>query len=226
MSSRRVVLLRHGRTAWNAERRFQGQLDPPLDDVGRAQAHEVAPLIAALDPDLIVSSDLRRAAETAAVVAEYVGLPVRLDPGLRERDLGHWQGLTRDEVRARYPDEFARWSAGLDVTERGGESREATADRAEAAFEALPAAGTVVLVTHGGTSLALASRLLGFTNGLRTLGSLANCHWSELNRNDSAAVPDGGERWRLRAHNVGAPGTVVPLPRHPAVAEEASDAEA
>jgi probable phosphoglycerate mutase len=104
---RRVLLLRHGRTRWNAQRRFQGQADPPLDDVGRAQAYEVAALVAALEPQLIVSSDALRAAQTAAPLAEITGLPVQLEPRLRERSLGHWEGLTREEVQERYPDEFA-----------------------------------------------------------------------------------------------------------------------
>ena len=67
---RRLVLLRHGRTAWNAERRFQGQADPPLDDVGRAQAYEVAALVAALEPDLLVSSDALRAMQTAVPIGD------------------------------------------------------------------------------------------------------------------------------------------------------------
>ncbi len=71
--SRRVVVLRHGRTEWNAERRFQGQADPPLDEVGRAQAYEVASLIAAMRPAVIVSSDLQRAAQTAAPLAQVCG---------------------------------------------------------------------------------------------------------------------------------------------------------
>ncbi len=224
MPPRRAILLRHGRTAWNAERRFQGQLDPPLDEVGRTQAHEVAPLIAAMEPHLIVSSDLQRAHQTALIVGKYAGVSLVIEAGLRERHLGHWQGLTRDEVREQYPDEYQRWAAGRDVTERGGETREATADRAEAAFDALPDVDTIVLVTHGGTALALASRLLGFTNGLRSLGPLANCHWSELVRREPDAA--GTERWMLRSHNVGVPGPVIPLPKQPIEADDASDAEA
>ena len=108
-------MLRHGRTAWNAERRFQGQADPPLDEVGRAQADEVAGLLAALRPSVIVTSDLLRATQTAAPLGELAGVDVQVDPRLRERSLGHWEGLTRDEVQERYPDEFADWIAGRDV---------------------------------------------------------------------------------------------------------------
>ncbi|MDT4973237.1 MAG: glucosyl-3-phosphoglycerate phosphatase, partial [Pseudonocardiales bacterium] len=116
--SSRVFLLRHGRTSWNAERRFQGQADPPLDDVGRAQAYEVAALVAALSPGVLVSSDAMRAVQTADPIAEITGLEVLVDARLRERSLGHWEGLTRDEVAQRYPDEYADWIAGRDVSRR------------------------------------------------------------------------------------------------------------
>ena len=141
VTSRRVVLLRHGRTAWNAERRFQGQADPPLDEVGRAQAYEVAALIAALRPGLLVSSDAIRAMQTAEVVAEASALPVVKEPRLRERNLGHWEGLTREDVAERYPDEYADWMAGMDVSRRGGETREEVAARAERRLRRAAAGG-------------------------------------------------------------------------------------
>ena len=200
----RIVLLRHGRTAWNAERRFQGQADPPLDEVGRMQAYEAAALVAALRPDLLVSSDLRRAADTATPLSQLTGLPVRSDPRLRERSLGHWEGLTRDEVGQKYPEELAQWLAGQDVTSRGGESREDVATRALTAVAELPAVGLAVLVTHSATAMSLCGALLGVPQRVRVLGPLANCHWTELRRDESG--------WRVWAHNVGVPGTVVPLP--------------
>ena len=89
---RRIVLLRHGRTEWNATRRYQGQADPPLDEVGQAQAIEAAALVAAMRPDLLVSSDLQRACQTAEKLASLTGLELSLDARLRERHLGHWQG--------------------------------------------------------------------------------------------------------------------------------------
>ncbi len=220
----RVILLRHGRTAWNAERRFQGQSDPPLDDVGRAQAYEVAALIAALAPDVLVSSDATRALQTAQPIAELTGLDVTVDARLRERSLGHWEGLTRDEVAQRYPDEFADWAAGHDVSRRGGESRVEVATRALAALAELPTVGIAVLVTHSATALGLTSILLGLRQEVHVLGALANCHWSELAADEHS---DGPRLWRLRAHNIGAPGTVAPLPvRQVGVSEDAPDAEA
>ncbi|MGI8667021.1 MAG: histidine phosphatase family protein, partial [Jatrophihabitans sp.] len=127
---RRIVILRHGRTAWNAARRYQGQEDPPLDELGQVQAIEAAALVAAMRPDLVLTSDLSRARQTAQKLASLTGLELREDSRLRERHLGHWQGLTRDEVARRFPDEFADWLAGRDVTRRGGETRAQVAARA------------------------------------------------------------------------------------------------
>ena len=219
---RRVLLLRHARTAWNAERRFQGQADPPLDDIGRSQAYEVAPLIAALNPDLLVSSDSARAMQTAGVVGDVAGLAVRAEPRLRERGLGHWEGLTREEVAITYPDEYADWVAGRDVSRRGGETREAVAARAHAAFVQLPAVPIAVLVTHSATAMALCNVLLGIPQEVHPLGPLANCHWTELYLEASDVHPSA---WRLRGHNLGPPGTVVPLPVRLA-GEDAADADA
>jgi probable phosphoglycerate mutase len=222
VSQRRVILLRHGRTAWNAQRRFQGQADPPLDEVGRAQAYEVAGLVAALHPGLLVTSDAARAIQTAQIIGEVAELPPIADPRLRERGLGHWEGLTREEVAVQYPDEYADWCAGRDVSRRGGESRDEVAARARAAFDELPHLPTTVLVTHSATAMALTNSLLGIAQSVHPLGPLANCHWSELVRE----TPDGHDGgWRLRGHNLGIPGTVVPMPIR-LIAEDATDADA
>jgi len=224
VTGRRVVLLRHGRTAWNAQGRFQGQADPPLDDMGRVQAYEVAALVAALRPDALISSDAERAMQTAEPIGKVCGLDVVPEARLRERGLGHWEGLTREEVAERYPDEFADWLAGRDISRRGGETREQVAARAAAAFGELPDVETAVLVTHSATAMALCSALLGMRQDVHVLGPLANCHWSEL-----LAEHHDGDRavWRLRAHNVGVPGVVVPLPvRADGFTEEAVDADA
>lgn len=215
VTRRRVLLLRHARTAWNAQRRFQGQADPPLDEAGKAQAFEVAALVAALRPELIVSSDARRAMQTAAPLGEITGLPVVPEPRLRERSLGHWEGLTRDEVAERYPDEFQDWMAGRDVSRRGGETREQVAARALEMFDEIrDDVALAVIVTHSATAMALCARLLGLPQREPVLAALANCHWSELRH---------GSRWELRAHNVGPPGPVIPRLD---LEEDAPDAEA
>jgi glucosyl-3-phosphoglycerate phosphatase len=204
VTPRRVLLWRHGRTRWNVEHRFQGQLDPPLDDLGRAQAAAGARLLAAYAPDAVVSSDLRRAVRTARPLVELLGQPVLLDTRLRERSLGVWEGLTRDEVGRRHPAEFAAWLAGREDHQDGSEPRAALAGRALAALDEAPG-DTVVLVTHSATAMALTGHLLGLpVAGWRAVGPLANGRWSELTRDEHG--------WRLRAHNLGPLGTATPPP--------------
>ncbi|MGI8679228.1 MAG: histidine phosphatase family protein [Jatrophihabitans sp.] len=221
MSTRRLILLRHGRTAWNAQRRFQGHADPPLDEVGRAQAYEVSGIIAALRPDLMVSSSATRAMQTAGIVAESVGLPFASDIRFRERGLGHWEGLTLDEVSAAYPTEYAEWAAGRDIERPGGETRDQVATRALDGLADLGEAEFTLLVTHGATAMAVCNALLGLSQRVHPLGALVNCHWTEL------YIEKGRDAaWRVRGHNLGAPGAVVPLPERAAESPEPSDADA
>src|SRR5256885_10211332 len=117
--ARRVVLLRHGRTEWNATGRFQGQMDSPLDGIGLAQAAAAGVAIVPMEPDAIVASDLSRTADTAAAVSAEVGVPVSLDKRLREIHLGEWQGLTRAGGRARVPPGAAGGAAGPGGAPRG-----------------------------------------------------------------------------------------------------------
>ena len=181
-------------------------------------------MVATLEPDLLVSSDSQRAAQTADLVSAVCRIPVRLDARLRERALGHWEGLTREEVAQRYPDEFADWQAGIDVTRRGGETREQVAARAVAVLGESAEEGTTVFVTHSATAMALVAELLGLGQQTHVLGPLSNCHWTELMFEEH---PGRATRWRVRAHNIGVPGGVVPLPvAFPNLAEDASDADA
>jgi probable phosphoglycerate mutase len=193
------VLWRHGQTQWNAERRFQGQSDVPLDPTGEAQAERSARLLAALRPDMIVSSDLTRAASTAAPLARLTGLEVILDKDLRERHGGCWEGLTDSEIRERYPQAHATWNPP------DGEPSVAVADRVAGALGRITAAvseqapgrdGLAVVVSHGAALRLGMSRLLGMPDELfGTLGPLSNCSWSLL------GVRYG--RWRLLEHNAG-----------------------
>jgi probable phosphoglycerate mutase len=105
----RIVAVRHGETVWNAEMRMQGQLDTALSERGRRQAARAAEALAGEGIEAIVSSDLVRAFDTAAAIADRVGLPVATDPGLRERSFGMFQGYTYAEIDARWPDQAARW---------------------------------------------------------------------------------------------------------------------
>ena len=101
--ARRLVLLRHGRTSWNHVQRAQGHAPVELDEVGHQQARRVAELLAGLTPSRLWSSDLTRAHQTAGYLSEACGLPVELDPRLREFDAGEREGLTHDEAAARWP---------------------------------------------------------------------------------------------------------------------------
>jgi glucosyl-3-phosphoglycerate phosphatase len=201
LTPRRVLVWRHGRTRWNVEHRFQGQADPPLDEVGRLQAAASARLLVACSPTAIISSDLARAVQTARPLAELVGLPVILDRRLRERSLGEWEGLTRDEVIRRHPQHYAHWLAGRDAPRSGGESRAELGERSLAALAGAEGE-TVVLVTHSATAMALTGRLLGLpVTGWRPVGPLGNGRWSEFSFDEHG--------WRLRAHNVGPLGSPV-----------------
>ena len=194
----RLILWRHGETAWNAEGRVQGQLDVELSELGREQAVRSAQFLAARQPNVIVASDLRRAADTATVLAELTGLPVRYDTRLRERCFGEWQGHTLAEVKLRWPEAYSRWQAGEPVGECGIEDIEDLAKRVAAAFEEIAAAGgTIVVAMHGGSARHGAGALLGWPGSLaRTLGGLDNCHWTELGFSSRRG-------WQLLAHNVG-----------------------
>jgi probable phosphoglycerate mutase len=201
------VLWRHGRTAWNRIDRFQGQLDTPLDEVGRQQAENAAALLVALGPDRLVASDLERARDTAAYLAEATGIDVTYDERLREVFLGGWQGRTRPEVAAEYPDELTAWLAGEDARRGGGETMVEVGERAAAAVRAhldgMPEGATLVAVTHGGTARACIGTLLGLDVAVWSqLGPLGNCCWSVLAEGRLSA-PEGASRWRLLEHNAG-----------------------
>ncbi len=195
----RVVFWRHGRTEWNATGRFQGQTDVGLDETGMAQAERAARLLAALQPELIVSSDLRRAADTAAPLARLSGLQLRLEPALRERSGGLWEGLTSGEIAERFPDNFAAWRRGEDATPDGGESSQDVAARVVSAVEKAVADlvdGVIVAVTHGGAARVGIGRLLDLPpERWSALGALSNCCWSVLGLREG--------RWRLFEHNAG-----------------------
>ncbi|RLV08699.1 histidine phosphatase family protein [Streptomyces griseocarneus] len=197
---RRIVLWRHGQTAWNLERRFQGSTDIELTGTGVAQARRAARLLAALRPDAIVASDLRRARTTAAELAAVTGLQVSHDAALRETYAGVWQGLTHDEIIGRYGEQYAAWKRGEPVRRGGGELETEVADRAApvvlARADKLPDGGTLVVVSHGGTIRTTIGRLLGLAPASwEALGGLSNCCWSVLG--------EGARGWRLLEHNAG-----------------------
>ncbi len=162
-----LYLIRHGRTAWNNADRLQGWADEPLDAVGQAQAAALADGLRDTALAAVYSSPLLRASQTAAAVAAASavaqGLPVILDPRLRERNVGDWTGLTLEQARAQAPDRFERvdWrQAGAP----GGDSQAALTERVAAALEDILAAhpeSLVAVVSHGGALSAVLAHLLG-----------------------------------------------------------------
>ncbi|MEU4027917.1 histidine phosphatase family protein [Streptomyces anulatus] len=199
-TGRRIVLWRHGQTAWNLERRFQGSTDIELTEAGVGQARRAARLLASLKPDAIVASDLRRAAATAAELSAVSGLTVAHDAALRETYAGAWQGLTHQEIVERFGDQYAAWKRGEPVRRGGGELETEVADRAAPVVlehaEKLPENGTLVVVSHGGTIRTTIGRLLGLeAHHWEGLGGLSNCCWSVLG--------EGARGWRLLEHNAG-----------------------
>ncbi len=188
-----MVLWRHGRTAWNAERRFQGHSDIPLDDVGQTQARLAAPMLASLNPSKIVSSDLQRARNTAQALADHTGLPMQVDPDLRETFAGGWEGLGREELQRRFGDELAAWAAGSNLAPGGGERRSDVAARMTAAIDGaladVPSGGVLVVVTHGGSARAAIGSMLGLpADHWGILGVLSNCAWCVLGETQTEAV--------------------------------------
>ncbi|MFD7895766.1 histidine phosphatase family protein [Streptomyces sp. NPDC059568] len=197
---RRIVLWRHGQTAWNVERRFQGSTDIGLTATGVSQAQRSARLLASLKPDAIISSDLQRAAATAAELSAITRLDVSYDATLRETFAGAWQGLTHDEIVAGFGEQYAAWKRGEPVRRGGGELETEVADRAAPVVlhhaEKLPDDGTLVVVSHGGTIRTTIGRLLGLeAHHWEGLGGLSNCCWSVLG--------EGARGWRLLEHNAG-----------------------
>jgi probable phosphoglycerate mutase len=150
----RVIALRHGETAWNVEQRIQGQLDVPLNDTGRWQAERLAQALADAGIDVIYSSDLQRAAATAAALATRTGLPVRHDSRLRERGFGRFEGRTFAEIDQRWPDEALRWRRrDPDFGPAGGETLTDFYQRSIDVFHRLAEqhpGQVVAIVSHGG----------------------------------------------------------------------------
>jgi probable phosphoglycerate mutase len=186
LRGRRLVLLRHGRTAWNAVGRAQGQGDVGLDELGHEQAAAVAPYIASLQPASLWCSDLARARETCRYVEQEGGMTARLDPRLREYDVGRRQGLTTAEFAEQFPEEYDVWR-GSDrvVPVLDGESEEQLLARMVPALReclaSVPMGRTAVAVTHGAAIKSALVALLGWPREqYASLRGMDNCAWATL----------------------------------------------
>jgi alpha-ribazole phosphatase len=161
----KMILVRHGQTEWNAQQKYQGHTDVPLNDMGRQQAGRVADYLYDQEGvEGLYGSDLARARETAEIIGRRLDLPVTTDTRLRELNFGVWEGLTFSEVYRDYREEFDNWfhhTEGFKVP--GGESFQELLNRSLQALReiAVRHSGTVVVATHGGVIMALLYHLNG-----------------------------------------------------------------
>jgi len=167
LSTTTALLIRHGQTDWNVERRWQGHYDAPLNAAGREQACRLARRLAGWPIEAIYSSDLRRAAETAQILGDAVGLTPVLDPAWRELHVGAFEGHTREEIRERFPEAWAQMSQGF-IQAPQGESLSELGRRVAPRFEQLLAeheAQMFAIVSHGATLRSLLGHVLGLDDG-------------------------------------------------------------
>lgn len=208
-------MLRHGQTAYNAGSRMQGQLDTDLSELGREQAVAAAEVLAKRQPLVVVSSDLRRALDTAVCLGERAGLPVLVDARLRETHLGEWQGMTHLEVDAIAPGARLAWRENSRWAPPGGESRVDVAERSMPLVAELLAGQQewgidgpdrpVVLVAHGGLIAALTAALLGLpVDNWPILGGMGNASWVQLSGHSAPDAAPADVRWRLDVWNASA----------------------
>ena len=148
----RLILIRHGETDWNMEKRYQGQEDPPLNWRGRDQARRLAEALSVVPLDVLYSSPLARARETAEILKEQFGVPLHFEARLKEIHLGEWGGKLSAEVAEQDPDRHLRWETDAwSVTPPGGESLFQVRDRVHAAADEIVrrhAGKTIGLVAH------------------------------------------------------------------------------
>ena len=211
---RRLVLVRHGESRWNAQARVQGQQCAGLSSLGHTQARVTANALASAYPEaVLVTSDLQRTAETVAPLELELRRTARHDPVLRERSFGDWEGQLRTEIAQGDPARWERWLAGEDlIAEVGGESADQLAGRVVPALAELldstAPGGVTIAVSHGGTIHHGVHRWLGLTAG--TLGGVANTSVTEIIAWDGTVEGlvgnlDGGgrvvlDRWNEVAH--------------------------
>jgi glucosyl-3-phosphoglycerate phosphatase len=195
-----IILWRHGQTDWNVTNKFQGHTDIPLNDVGKFQVAHAAPLLAAINPTMIITSDLQRAQATAHELVKLTGITPIVDERLRETNCGNWEGLTGAEIREYDLANLREWSMGGDNPAGGiGERRSEVAARAVAAItDALAGRDgeRIVVATHGGTSRTIVGSYLELPIPFWSrIGGLSNAQWSILDHS-----PKG---WLLVEHNAG-----------------------
>ena len=197
----KLLVIRHGHAEGNAEHRFIGQTDVPLDALGHLQAQALADRLKATPIDRIVSSDLSRAIDTITPLADTIGVSIERDPRLREISNGEWSGLLPEEISARWPDLWAAYRTGQDVVRPGGEQWATVRERVVAsARHHATSGGVIVLCTHGGAALNLALWAAGFPAGgnifMGKLGALGNTSITTIE-----FIAESGDETRLVGFN-------------------------
>jgi len=169
----KLIAVRHGETEWNVELREMGHLDSPLTPIGIQQAQALGHRLKNLGFDALYSSDLGRAVKTAEIIGRICDKPVQLNSSLRERHMGVFQGLTREEINEKYPEEMATYEriGFLDLIP-GGETAQERTDRSVRSLTEIASRHpnqTIVVVTHGGFLTGFLGFVLGipFSNGRR-----------------------------------------------------------
>ncbi|PIF02480.1 MAG: hypothetical protein CR979_01360 [Propionibacterium sp.] len=205
-----LVLLRHGQTKLNAAGIFQGQLDEPLDDLGLEQANQAAAALAEFSPQVLYSSNLKRAHQTAAAVSKVSGLDISLDTRLGEIDCGTWQGQTYQAVEKQHPEIVAALRNGEDFRRSPtGETEVEVADRVSAALTEILQANQgkrIVVVSHGLAIRVGLNKMLGLpSSAAAKILTMQNCHY--------AAIRKTQEHLQLVAYNFSGPGIAKALGR-------------
>lgn len=195
MNIKRIIFIRPGETEWNREDRWQGWVAAPINKHGRKQALALASFLRNIGVGAIYSSDLRRAQDTTAVIAERLGQTPVYDARLRERKIGEWQGMTLEEVAAWYPEEYAKWQADPENYKiPGGESVAEVKARMKAAFDDIVAqdkAETVGVVSHTVTIRVLLAEIIPSYDAREA--RLGNTAVSTIMRD--------GDSWKLVVNN-------------------------
>jgi broad specificity phosphatase PhoE len=188
-----LILARHGETDWNREGRWQGHSNTSLNELGREQAQQLADELGG-EVDVVYSSDLARARETAVIIAERLGLEVRVDSRLRERAFGSWEGLTHPEVEERDAEALARWRAGEGFGALDAEPHEAFAARMgrflEDVLERHPRE-RVLVITHGGSMRVIHAlvRGLDYVRDRGAIPAVENCAVAKYAARDGKLAP-------------------------------------
>jgi broad specificity phosphatase PhoE len=185
-----LLLVRHGETDWNRERRFQGHADQPLNETGREQAHALAAELAGEEIDVVYTSDLARASETAEIIGARLGLDVVALRELREMDVGEWQGLSWPEIEERYPKGAREWHEHGHGWEFG-ETYDQLGERILAALRRIAAdhpAERVLVVAHGGAVRVTRAYLEGVSvvESRRHSPAIGNCEVFRVVTEDGA----------------------------------------